>query len=267
MTPKIICNNEVLPDDFDPLEKIYKEYLKQYDLNFDDFKNIRKKYNLSQKMFSKILVRSKKTVIRYENKASFHQKIYLDTYNSLKHNKSYFVNFLIQRKKKLKKDYYNILEKSGLYNHVKTINCFLFMLDKNDLYSTALMKNMFALDFYFNKTYNVPITSLHYAKAPFGPIIDNHDEIINYLINNGYISVVLNDDDKIKFKSNLKYDDNMFTEKELNSMRYVKDKLLGKSSVSLSDWSHKFIGWKETKNGKIISFSKYKNEFNIETLN
>ena len=142
---------------------------------------------------------------------------------------------ITQTEAKLKKDYYNILEKSGLYNHVKTINCFLYMLDKNDLYSTALMKNMFALDFYFNKTYNAPITSLHYAKAPFGPIIDNHDEIINYLINNGYISLMLN------------YD-NMFTEKELNSMRYVKDKLLGKSSVSLSDWSHKFIGWKETKN-------------------
>ena len=78
------------------------------------------------------------------------------------------------------------------------------MLDKNDLYSTALMKNMFALDFYFNKTYNAPITSLHYAKAPFGPIIDNHDEIINYLINNGYISLMLN------------YD-NMFTEKNLIS--------------------------------------------------
>lgn len=31
-------------------------------------------------------------------------------------------------------------------------------------------------------------------------------------------------------------------------MRYVKDKLLGKSSVSLSNWSNKFIGWKETKN-------------------
>ena len=77
---------------------------------------------------------------------------------------------------------------------------------------------------------------------PFGTIIDNYDETINYLINNGYISVELNDDDKIKFKSNLKYDDNMFTEKELNSMRYVKDKLLGKSSVSLSDWSHKFMG-------------------------
>lgn len=38
---------------------------------------------------------SKKTVIRYENKESFPQKKYLDTYNSLKHNKSYFVNFLI----------------------------------------------------------------------------------------------------------------------------------------------------------------------------
>ena len=87
---------------------------------------------------------------------------------------------------------------------------------------------------------------------PFGTIIDNYDETINYLINNGYISLMLN------------YD-NMFTEKNLIS--WDKDKLLGKSSVSLSNWSHKFIGWKETKNGKIISFSKYKNEFNIETLN
>ena len=87
---------------------------------------------------------------------------------------------------------------------------------------------------------------------PFGTIIDNYDETINYLINNGYISLMLN------------YD-NMFTEKNLIS--WDKDKLLGKSSVSLSNWSNKFIGWKETKNWKIISFSKCKNEFDIETLN
>lgn len=39
---------------------------------------------------------------------------------------------------------------------------------------------------------------------PFGTIIDNYDETINYLINNGYISLMLN------------YD-NMFTEKKLIS--------------------------------------------------
>ena len=47
------CNNEVLPDDFDPLEKIYREYLKQYDLNFDDFKNIRKNIIYLKKCFQR----------------------------------------------------------------------------------------------------------------------------------------------------------------------------------------------------------------------
>lgn len=260
------CNNEVLPDDYDPVKNIYDEYLKLYDLTFEDFKNIRGNFNLSHDMFAKLLGWGKKTIIRYEKQESFPQKQYIEVYAKLKKGKTYFLNILRENKKRLGDDYYEILKKSGLYNHVKTINSFIYMLKDNIMYKTALIKNMFALDFYYNKLYGMPITTLKYAKADHGPIIDNHENIINYLSDNNYVKITVDMDDKALFKTDLCFDENLFSKEELDSMEYVKNKLKGKTATELSNWSHEFLGWKETTKGNIISLSKYKDDFNIDTI-
>ena len=45
-------------------------------------------------------------------------------------------------------------------------------------------------------------------------------------------------------------------------MNKVKKELKGKSAKKLTDWSHKFKGWIETKDGKRIDWS-YANEFDL----
>ncbi len=260
------CGNEIDVEEYDQLRNIYIEYLKRYDLTLDDFKNIRKKYNLSQESFSKILGWAKKTVARYEKEASFPQKEYLDTYKKLKNSKTEMLKIMDYNKERLGKEYYYLLKQMGLYEHLKTVNSFLYMLDKNNLYSTSLMKNMFALDFEYNKLFNKPLTTLSYAKAPFGPIINNHDEIINYLLNEGYLGITTNDIEKFMFIAKIECDNNFFNNEEMALMKRVKNKLKGKSATELSNWSHEFLGWKETPNGKIIDYKKYRNDFNLETI-
>ncbi len=258
------CDNEIDVPEYDQIQNVYDEYLKMYGLTFDDFKKIRNSYNLSQESFSKILGWSKKTITRYENKESFPQKEYLDTYKKLKDSKEEMVKIMLYNKNRLKDDYYVLLKQMGLYEHIKTLNSFLYMLSNNSLYSTSLMKNMFALDFEHNKIFDKPLTILKYAKAPYGPIIDNHNEVINYLLNNGYFKVITEDDEKFMFESNSDYDINFFNEDEISIMKKVKEKLKGKTPKQLSDWSHKFKGWKSTRLGQIIDYKKYKDDFTLD---
>ena len=71
-------------------------------------------------------------------------------------------------------------------------------------------------------------------------------------------------DDKIKFISVKKYDSKLFAKEEISIMNRVKTKLRNKTSKELSEWSHNFKGWKDTKNGKIISYTKYASYFDLE---
>lgn len=262
------CNNEIEVKEYDSINNIYKEYLKRYGLSFEDFKKIRGKYNLSQELFARLLGWGKKTIERYENKESFPQKGYLDTYKKLKNGFEEFIKILNDNKERLKDDYYVILKKAKLFDHVKTINSFLYMLDDNPLGKTQIMKNMFALDFESYKEFESKITTLTYANGTHGPIIDNYKWIINYLLHNNYITIDPSfDEDKADvYLSNIKFDLDFFTEDEIKCMRKVKNKLKGKSAKELSLWSHEFAGWKQTKPGETISPKKYKDYFDLSTL-
>ena len=53
-----------------------------------------------------------------------------------------------------------------------------------------------------------------------------------------------------------------FNEDEINILNKIIDTFKGMSAKDLSDWSHVFIGWMETKDGEIIDF-KYAKELDI----
>lgn len=250
------CGMKLISEKLDEsLENIYASYLKLNDLKLEDFKNIRKSINLSQDLFAKALGWSKKTITRYENGQSYPQKEYLEVYKKLKSNKNEIINILNSNRIKLGEEYYNILDKIKASIDVKTINTFLFMLENNPLYETQIMKNLFAIDFYSQKENGHPVTKLKYAKAPYGPIIDNRGNILNFLLQNNYLKIVYNNDDKLKFIAVQKYDKNLFNNNEIKVMKYIKEKFKNKTSQELSDWSHNFEGWKKTKNGQIIDYN------------
>lgn len=261
------CKNELLQEDIldNAFENIYNEYLKLYNLSFEKIKEIRKDLNLTQEQMAKIFGWSKKSIVRYENADSIPQGEYLNTYLTLNENPFYIIKVLERSKSVIdNEEYYKILKGLPFYDQYKTINTALYLLDDNDLYETSLMKNMFVADFDNYYEYGNSITNLEYVHMPYGPVVNNRNDLYNLMLKNNYLEIDVIEN-STKFKSSFKYDEQLFTKEELNILKKVKSKLKKYSATELSEWSHKFKGWKETKNGEIISY-KYAKDLDIKNL-
>ena len=263
-----ICGEEVClnMDDVENdtfFKTIYNKYLEQFNLNINSFREIRKKYNLSQEQFSKVLGWSKKTINRYENNQSIPQGEYLNLYKKLNSNNNELIKILNSRKDKLSlTEYKNILSKLQFKYSYKDCNMILSILKDNKLYLTQLMKYLFACDFLSYKKYDKPISSFKYAALPHGPVVNNYKELINYLIQNNYIKIEVLDEINYLIVSNYEIDEDLFDKQEIEILNEIKTKFKGKTSKNLSDWSHDFIGWKNTKTSSIINY-EYAKKLNL----
>lgn len=260
-----LCNNELFDENLNnSLYDIYNEYLKLYDLSFPKLKEIRESYNLSQDLFAKSLGWSKRSIVRYENADSLPQNQYLLTYEKIKNNKSEFINILKANRKSLGDDlYFKIFDIVNAELDIKTINVFLYVLKNNFLTKTQIMKNLFSIDFQSFKECSKPVTSFKYAHGIYGPIFDNKDAILNLLVKQNYLEMVNDEEDKILFKPTMEPDLFLFSKQEIEIMDKVLLELNGKNAKELTDWSHKFKGWIETKNGELISYS-YAKDFDFQ---
>lgn len=76
------------------------------------------------------------------------------------------------------------------------------------------------------------------------------------------MEIVNDEEDNILFKSSQECDLSLFTEQEIEIMNKVLLQLKGKKAKKLTDWSHKFNGWIETKDGELIDYS-YAKDFEL----
>jgi len=257
------CGNVLLDDEVDNvLLQVYNQYLNDYDLSFDTIKDIRNQLNLSQEEFARLLNWSKKTINRYENKQSIPQGEYLNTYVRLKNNPMEIIDCLKLTKNNFEEnEYLKIMKKLPFYPFLKSINVMIYFLSDSKLYLTQLMKKLFATDFLFYKNFNITVTNFKYANCPFGPVVDGHNNLIDFLAKEAYIKFDFESGtDKPLITTDLIFNLEMFTTDEINVMNKVKYLLKGKSSTDLSKWSHNFEGWKKTNPGDIIDF-KYAKDF------
>ena len=72
----------------------------------------------------------------------------------------------------------------------------------------------------------------------------------------------IDDDDKTIIYANIKCHEEIFDKNELFIMNDVYKKYGNLTSKQLSDISHDFIGWKNTKDGEIID-TDYAKELNV----
>lgn len=263
-----ICGEEVCLN-MDDVEKdtffktIYNKYLEQFNLSIGSFREIRKKYNLSQEQFSKVLGWSKKTINRYENNQSIPQGEYLNLYKKLNSSDNEILKILNSRKEKISLiEYKNILSKLQFKYSYKDCNMILSILKDNKLYLTQLMKYLFACDFLSYKKYDKSISSFKYAALPHGPVVNDYKELINYLIQNSYIKIEVLDETNYLIVSNYEIDEDLFDKQEVAILNEIKTKFKGKTSKDLSNWSHDFIGWKNTNTSSIINY-EYAKELNL----
>ncbi len=262
-----ICGNEVCSLNLDKdLENIYNGYLNLYGLSLDSFIKIRKSLNLSQELFAYGLRWSKKSIIRYENREEIPSVEYLNTYKRLKENKDYFLDILRLNKDDIEEDiYYKIINKINLNVDYKSRNTILYLLKGSKLYMMQILKCLFACDFLSYKNKSHAITSFKYAKLPYGPVVDNYKIIFDIMAKSGELKlgdlILVNGDVKSTYEINVEPDLKVFDAQDIQIMDEIKQKLSKKTAKELSDWSHDFKGWRETKVGGIINYEKYAKYF------
>jgi len=258
-----VCNDEIDGGNMqEKMDKMCLGYLEHFGLSYDKLIKIRKRYNLTQEEFSKVLGWSNKSIVRYEKGQSLPQREYINTYLELEMN-PYKLFYMVENQKEALGSSYNaIIDKFKCNNYCKGLYLLLYFLNKKNLYKTQITKYSFYSDYLNKKNNNNKISYFKYIHAPFGPLIDNFDELLNDLIQAEIVSVSVDDDDKLMLKSNINCNIDMFTKDELSVMEEVYKKLGNKSSNELSKISHEFIGWKNTIDGEIID-EKYANDLII----
>jgi len=259
-----VCNDEIDGGNLqEEMDNMTNGYFNCFGLSLNKLSEIRKSYNLTQELFANILGWSKKSIVRYEKGQSLPQREYINTYMELMNDPIKLYSMVEDKKDELKDDYDEIIKRLKDNQLYKGINLLLYVLKNKTLYRMQLMKNAFAIDTLYHKNQKKRLTSFDYAHAPYGPVIDDFDKLFISLISHGYIELKVDDNDKIMLKGVKEPNMNIFTKDEISIMDEVINEYKDKTSKELSDISHEYIGWKNTKDGELIDF-KYSDNFKLK---
>jgi len=275
----------------DPLDKAYREYRHQHGMmQPEEILDLRKRYGLTQNEMSKLLGWGGATLSRYENGAlqdEAHEemlhlvkdprnllKLLEDRPQALPEEKR---THLIKKLQEIEEEVYSFEriyeERFGRYEPgelsgyksldlAKLFNVMLFFCI-GGVFKTKLNKLLFYADFKHFKEYAVSITGARYAHIPFGPAPDKYAYYFATLVEEDALNVeeVPFSDNATgeKFISKRNPDLLSFSETELKILTDVKEYFKDFTAKRITDFSHEENGYKETPNGRLISY-KYANE-------
>ena len=278
------CNYPVYDKELDgkALDKVYKTYNKIKGYNPKEIINLRKKYNLSQSAFAKIIGCAKKTLISYEKGTSIPNDNFLITLKTLMNKPETIVDLIDSNKDLYTEEELELINKKVLENMPNNINQLLFQdtvepnifngnkeldvnhlnnlmlyLTKDGIFKTKLLKEFFYTDYYSFSYIGLPVTGLEYAKLPFGPVPDTFDVIIYKMVSDGLIKYDIEYDEgyeKHIITAKKKADLTVFNEYELACINHVKDYFKDYSVKGIVDKSHKEKAWLETEDGEKIRY-------------
>ena len=263
------CNNLVYDEKLDNIasEKGIEIYNKLYGVTKEEIIALRKKYNLSQELFAKIIGCAKKTLISYEKGKSIPNDSYLIILRSLL-SKPETIKTIIDANKEqfTEKEFNKINEKIATFlpNNTKQLifdseyipneyngysklskekiyNMILYFANQTVL-KTKLLKEMFYTDFLYYKNTCKSITGLEYAKLQFGPVPDQFESILNECSKENLIEYKIeynNQYESHNISANKEFDPSIFDEEELKILKQVKEKFKKFGSKDIVDFSHK----------------------------
>lgn len=295
-----LCTNSSNDNSFVPAKILDKNLLKARDayrkdmglLTSNDIKAIRKKYNLTQSEFSKMLGFGEITITRYESK-KIQDETYdylmslagenpLYAYESLKRNKHRFEKIKYEEiKKRIKSNinnedisffkkqevhyrYMKYDEKSLLNGNkiidtdkIEDIISYLALNIKN-LFKVKLMKLLWYSDFIYFRKYNVSLTGLVYKHMLFGALPIAYNEII-YLKNIEIKEVMLGTDIGYLIKTNKSISNIILSKKEREIIDQVIKYFKHMNSSEIIKRMHSEKAYTKTVSNEIISYkySKY----------
>ena len=284
------CNNLVYDEELDneASKKAIREKNKILGVDPDKIIALRKKYNLTQEQFSKIIGCAKKTLISYEQGTSVPNDIYIVTLKMLLENPNIIKPMIesnlsrysqeeyqkitsklsiIYEEEDNKKENQELSKYNGYteYSLSKIKNLILY-LSQNTILKTKLLKELFYCDFISYKNIGKSITGLEYKKYQFGPVPRNYEQILNKLIQSKSISLNLiidSDYECTQISSIEKPNTKDFAKEELDIINRVIKYFKNYSSKKIVDYSHKEKAFTDTKENNLIS---YDYDFDIEDI-
>lgn len=286
------CNNLVYDEVLDDYVSKYaiELYNKNHGITKEQIIQLRKKYNLSQSMFAKIIGCAKKTLISYEKGTSIPNDIYLVTLKTLIDNPDILLNMVNSNVDRFDEKEYkdikiklsygnninlikeNISFKPSIFNgftnlSIEKIKNMILFFSKDIVHKTKLLKEMFYADFIAYKTLGYSITGLEYIKAPHGPVPDNFEFILNSLLAEKAIDYDIkyfNEYQCHDIIANVNVDKTVFSNDEINILKQVLNNFKNYTSKAIEDYSHKEKGYIKTNISDKIS---YDYAFDIKDLN
>lgn len=270
------CNNLVYDDKLDNEAslKAISIYNKEVGIDKEKIIELRKRYDLSQELFSKVIGCAKKTLISYEKGKSIPNDSYLIVLKSLMAKPDAIVTIINANKeqftdkefekisgkiKNIKAEENIVLSEYNGYTKLsinKLYNMILFFASKTVL-KTKLLKEMFYSDFMYYKLYGKSITGLEYVHLPFGPVPNHFEYILNNAVNEKLIDYAYkynNDYECHNISSKKKFDSSIFNDEELKILNEIKNKFLKYGSKDIVEFSHKEKAFTDTKLQEKISY-------------
>ena len=294
------CGNELVINNIEDenLKRIYNKYREIKNIiTPSEIKNLRNKYDISQRELTAILDFGKMTINRYEN-GSLPSKSQSDYLRLISNDEKEFFNKVKEAliahrisQKTFSKieniineqyDYDNNYElkiyieselktSPNIFNGFKVLdleklqNLISYIASKTKLYLTSLNKYLWFIDMISYNKRAVSITGLTYVHEQYGPVIINRKyEEISKLDEKYKREDKENNDGSIQsvITSNENYDLSSFTKEEIKIIDYVINMLSNKTVKEISNLSHKESGWKDTDRYEKISF-EYADNLNI----
>lgn len=251
-----------------------------------EFKEFRKRHDLTQSELNALLGWGKVTLNRYENGAlqdEAHDKearlamdprnlinLIKGTPSALNDRKRARLlenlrreeeeTFSLERIFEERFGKYEASELSG-YRHLnvsRVLKAILFFCKGGD-FKTKVNKLLFYADFSHFKKNTASITGACYAHATHGPVPDNYELYFAHLIGNGSLKVeeVSCGTDHIAEKLitvNMPDLFSLFSESEVKTLISVKEFFQDYTATAIRDFSHKEKGYRETADGQCISY-------------
>jgi uncharacterized phage-associated protein/DNA-binding transcriptional regulator YiaG len=263
------------------LNQVHNQYRDKHNLPFtDEIIQFREKLNISAKLMSKVFGFGTNVYRNYENgevPSLSNGKLIYQSINSLK-----FLKILVEDSsdlkdqektkllgtiKRLRRDaeahslqqYYLALVQKEKFpnNHTGYKNLDLdkfsqmvgFFAQSQEPSEVKLNKLLFYADFYhFNKT-GYSISGAQYRAIDYGPVPNNYDILFNYAEKSGIVCK-----DLVQYSEHIygkhylaqkyfKFDVELFSEEELETLKIVADKFKDFSATKIKDVSHEEDAW------------------------
>lgn len=289
------CGEEFYSEELDnaTLTEAYNLYRRKHKLLMpSEIKQIREQYGLSQRSFAKLLNWGDKTIYRYEN-GSLQDKAHNSLLCFLKkpQNMRQYLNDneiiigesqkvkLLQRIDQLENDE-NIgadsklmqllfLKRPSLENGFRSFDfdkfCAMVVYFANRcdmLLKVKLLKLLNYSDMLFYKENGISISGARYVHLPYGPVPENYQVLFGMMEakNIAHIDIqFINGYERHEIKADTVNLNMYLSSEELAVLDRVYLKFENFGSAEISEYSHCEKGYRETKQGEIISYAYAKN--------